>query len=52
MGRLLDLDADSYTFTRESLAVMRGEAGPALDEWQTDPGGRFGLAIARPGEPA
>jgi L-histidine Nalpha-methyltransferase len=54
---VLDFDAgdgiwteSSYKFTRESVAVILGEAGLALDEWHTDPEGRFGLAIARPGE--
>jgi L-histidine N-alpha-methyltransferase len=42
----------SYKFTRESVAVMLGEAGLALDEWHTDSEGRFGLALARPGERA
>jgi L-histidine N-alpha-methyltransferase len=40
----------SYKFTRESVVVMLSEAGLALDEWQTDSEGRFGLAIARPRE--
>ena len=39
----------SYKFTRESVAVMLGEAGLVLDEWHTDPADHFGLAIARPG---
>jgi L-histidine N-alpha-methyltransferase len=54
---VLDFDAgdgiwteSSYKFTRESVVVMLGEAGLVLDEWHTDPEGRFGLAIARPGE--
>jgi len=56
---VLDFDAgdgiwteNSYKFMRESVAVMLGEAGLVLDEWHTDPGSRFGLAIARPGERA
>jgi L-histidine N-alpha-methyltransferase len=40
----------SYKFTRESIVVMLSEAGLALDDWQTDREGRFGLAIARPME--
>ena len=40
----------SYKFTRESVVMMLSEAGLALDEWQTDSEGRFGLAIARPRE--
>jgi L-histidine N-alpha-methyltransferase len=42
----------SYKFTRESVTVMLDEASLVLDEWHTDPEGRFGLAIARPGERA
>ena len=56
---VLDFDAgggiwteNSYRFMRESVAMMLGEAGLVLDEWHTDPGSRFGLAIARPGERA
>ena len=54
---VLDFDAgdgiwteSSYKFTRESVLVMLDEAGLVLDGWHTDPGGRFGLAIAGPGE--
>jgi dimethylhistidine N-methyltransferase len=56
---VLDFDAgdriwteSSYKFTRESVAVMLGEAGLALDDWRTDPAVRFGLALARPDGPA
>ncbi|MBI2526229.1 MAG: L-histidine N(alpha)-methyltransferase [Candidatus Rokubacteria bacterium] len=59
LGLGLDFEAgdgiwteSSYKFTRESVAVMLREAGLALDDWRTDPEGRFGLAIARPGERA
>lgn len=54
---VLDFDAgdgiwteSSYKFTRESVAVMLSEAGLALDEWQTDRQGYFGLVVARPAE--
>lgn len=40
----------AYKFTRESVVAMLSEAGLALDEWHTDPEGRFGLAIGRPRE--
>jgi L-histidine N-alpha-methyltransferase len=56
LGLVLDFAAgdgiwteSSYKFTRDSVAVMLGEAGLDLDEWHTDPAGRFGLAVARPG---
>jgi L-histidine Nalpha-methyltransferase len=59
LGLALDFDAgdgiwteSSYKFTRESVSLMLGDAGLVLDEWHTDPDGRFGLALACPRERA
>jgi L-histidine N-alpha-methyltransferase len=54
LGLVLDFPAgegiwteSSYKFTRESTAAMLAAAGLRLEAWYTDPGHRFGLALAR-----
>ena len=54
LGMVLDLSAgediwteNSYKFTRASSEAMLAGAGLRLDEWYTDAGQRFGLALAR-----
>jgi L-histidine N-alpha-methyltransferase len=38
----------SYKFTQESAAAMLAAADLRLEQWYTDPGRRFGLALAAP----
>jgi L-histidine N-alpha-methyltransferase len=55
LGMTIDFDEgediwteSSYKFTRASTEAMLADAGLGMEEWYTDEGERFGLALASP----